>query len=65
MAEVDRIVRPGGILIVCDESHVIVEVDNLLKSMHWEVHLTFTKNQERILSAQKGDWQPNTYVESS
>ncbi|GMI97992.1 hypothetical protein like AT3G51070 [Hibiscus trionum] len=61
LAEVDRIVRPGGKLIVRDESSAISEVENLLKSLHWEVHLTFSKDQEGILSAQKGDWRPTTY----
>ncbi|XWS33817.1 hypothetical protein CRYUN_Cryun22dG0115400 [Craigia yunnanensis] len=65
MAEVDRIVRPGGKLIVRDESNAIGEVENLLKSLHWEVHLTFSKDQEGILSAQKGDWRPTIYQASS
>ncbi|XP_004289108.1 PREDICTED: probable methyltransferase PMT27-like [Fragaria vesca subsp. vesca] len=65
MAEVDRIVRPGGKLIVRDESSAIGEVENLLKSLHWEVHLTFSKNQEGMLSAQKGNWRPTTLAESS
>lgn len=64
MAEVDRIVRPGGKLIVRDESSAIGEVENLLKSLHWEVHLTFSKDQEGILSAQKGIWRPDTYADS-
>lgn len=65
MAEVDRIVRPGGKLIVRDESNAIGEIENLLKSLHWEVHLTFSKDQEGILSAQKGNWRPNTHADSS
>lgn len=65
MAEVDRIVRPGGKLIVRDESKIFREVENLLKSLHWEVHVTISKNQEGLLSAQKGDWRPDTYVDSS
>ncbi|XVF59720.1 hypothetical protein PTKIN_Ptkin07bG0298400 [Pterospermum kingtungense] len=65
MAEVDRIVRPGGKLIVRDESNVIGEIENLLKSLHWEVHLTFSKDQEGILSAQKGEWRPTKYQASS
>ncbi|KAK3224241.1 hypothetical protein Dsin_011266 [Dipteronia sinensis] len=65
MAEVDRIVRPGGKLIVRDESSAIGEVENLLKSLRWEVHLTFSKDQEGILSAQKGDWRPDTFQASS
>lgn len=65
MAEVDRIVRPGGKIIVRDESDAIGEVENLLKSLHWEVHLTFSKDKEGILSAQKGDWRPSTYATTS
>ncbi|KAJ9147013.1 hypothetical protein P3X46_029220 [Hevea brasiliensis] len=65
MAEVDRIVRPGGKLIVRDESSAIGEVENLLKSLRWEVHLTFSKDQEGLLSAQKGDWRPQIIAASS
>lgn len=65
MAEIDRIVRPGGKLIVRDESSTIGEVENLLKSLHWEVHLTFSKNQEGILSAQKSEWRPDSYAARS
>lgn len=65
MAEVDRMVRPGGKLIVRDESNTIGEVEILLKSLHWEVHFTFSKDKEGILSAQKGDWRPDTYQPSS
>ncbi|XVE82536.1 hypothetical protein DITRI_Ditri16bG0013100 [Diplodiscus trichospermus] len=65
MTEVDRILRPGGKLIVRDESNAIGEVENLLKSLHWEIHLTFSQDQEGILSAQKGDWRPTTYQASS
>lgn len=62
MAEIDRIVRSGGKLIVRNESSTTEEVENLLlKSLHWEVHLTFSKNQEGMLSAQKSDWRPDTY----
>lgn len=61
MAEVDRIVRPGGKLIVCDESNVVEEVENLLRSLHWEIRFTVTKNRVAILSAQKSDWRPVTF----
>ncbi|PIN16633.1 Sterol 24-C-methyltransferase [Handroanthus impetiginosus] len=65
MAEMDRIVRPGGKLIVRDESITIGEVEKLLKSLHWEVYLNFSKNQEGILSAQKSDWRPDSYAPPS
>ncbi|KAK1363514.1 putative methyltransferase PMT27 [Heracleum sosnowskyi] len=65
MAEVDRIVRPGGKFIVRDESSVVREVENLLKSLHWDVHLTFSKKKQGILSAQKSNWRPEIYAEAS
>lgn len=65
MVEVDRIVRPGGKFIVRDESSVVGEVEKLLKSLHWEVHFTFSTKKEGILSAQKSDWRPESYQAAS
>ncbi|KAL1808546.1 hypothetical protein ACET3Z_025536 [Daucus carota] len=65
MVEVDRIVRPGGKLIVRDESSAVGEVEKLLKSLRWEVRLTYSKNNEGILSAQKSDWRPESYEAAS
>lgn len=65
VVEVDRIVRPGGKLIVRDESEVVSEVENLLKSLHWEIRLTFSKNNEGILCAEKTEWRPEEYALSS
>ncbi|XP_077246426.1 putative methyltransferase PMT25 [Tasmannia lanceolata] len=65
MAEIDRIVRPGGKLIVRDESSVVDEIVSLLKSLHWDVRLTFSKDQLGILSAQKSDWRPEALSGSS
>lgn len=65
IAEVDRILRPGGKLIVRDESSAVSEVENLLKSLHWEVRLTFSKNKEGILFAEKSDWRPDNLADSS
>ncbi|KAE9607742.1 hypothetical protein Lal_00013394 [Lupinus albus] len=59
IAEVDRIVRPGGKLIVRDESSALEEVENLLKSLHWEIT---SKNQEGVLLAKKGTWRSNSFV---
>ena len=65
MVEVDRIVRPGGKLIVRDESIAVGEVEKLLKSLRWEVRLSYSKNNEGILSAQKSDWRPESYEVAS
>lgn len=61
VTEIDRLVRPGGKIIVRDESVAVGEVENILKSLHWEVRLTFSKDQEGILSAQKSNWRPDSY----
>ncbi|CAN4083361.1 unnamed protein product [Withania somnifera] len=60
MAEVDRIARPGGILIVRDDSSTTKEVENLLKSLNWDIRKTISQNQVGMLSAQKSFWRPNT-----
>ncbi|KAI0530489.1 hypothetical protein KFK09_000033 [Dendrobium nobile] len=60
MAEIDRIMRPGGKLIVRDESTVTNELESLLKSLHWEVQLIFSKDNEGIIAAEKSDWRPET-----
>ncbi|XP_019424200.1 PREDICTED: probable methyltransferase PMT27 isoform X2 [Lupinus angustifolius] len=62
MAEVDRIARPGGKLIVRDESSTISEVEALLKSLHWEI--IFSNDQKDLLSAKKGTWRPDSVASS-
>lgn len=62
IAEVDRIVRPGGMLVVRDERSIISEVETLLKSLHWEI--IYSKEQESLLSAKKGTWRPITIASS-
>ncbi|KAM0877524.1 hypothetical protein ACQ4PT_035418 [Festuca glaucescens] len=63
VVEVDRIVRPGGSIIVRDESSAVGEVEKLLKSLHWDVRLTFSKNNEGVLYAEKSDWRPELIAE--
>lgn len=65
VAEVDRILRPGGKLIVRDEPKVVSEVEDVLRSLHWEVRLTFSKGQEGFLCAEKSDWRPPETLRSS
>nr|XP_043616256.1 probable methyltransferase PMT27 [Erigeron canadensis] len=62
MAEIDRILRPGGNLIARDETNMIREIENHLKSLHWEVNSTFTTKQEGIISGRKTLWRPSSYV---
>ncbi|XP_027361127.1 probable methyltransferase PMT27 [Abrus precatorius] len=62
MAEVDRIIRPGGKLIVRDESSTLSEVEALLKSIHWEI--IFNKKEEGMLCAKRGNWRPDSVASS-
>ncbi|CAD6338318.1 unnamed protein product [Miscanthus lutarioriparius] len=63
VVEVDRIVRPGGSIIVRDEAGAVGEVEKLLRSLHWDVRLTFSKNDEGVMYAEKSDWRPELLEE--
>ncbi|CAL5197533.1 unnamed protein product [Lathyrus oleraceus] len=58
IAEVDRVLRPGGHLVVRDELSVIDEVENLIKSLNWEITSKTSRNQEGLLCAKKSFWRP-------
>lgn len=65
VVEVDRVVRPGGGIIVRDEAGAVGEVEKLLRSLHWDVRLTFSQNDEGVLYAEKSDWRPELIDEPS
>ncbi|KAI3821319.1 hypothetical protein L1987_08884 [Smallanthus sonchifolius] len=46
IAEVDRILRPEGKLIVRDNVETIAEIENMAKSLHWNIRMTYNKEQE-------------------
>ncbi|KAF6170491.1 hypothetical protein GIB67_031899 [Kingdonia uniflora] len=58
IAEVDRILRPDGKLIVRDNIATVNEVENMVKSLHWEMRLTYYKDNEGLLYVQKTLWRP-------
>lgn len=58
MAEVDRILRPGGSAIFRDNVETINELEGMVISLHWEVKLTYSKDEEGLLHAQKTMWRP-------
>ncbi|KAF7136105.1 hypothetical protein RHSIM_Rhsim08G0001700 [Rhododendron simsii] len=58
VAEADRILRPEGKLIVRDNVETINQLESLLKAMHWEIHLTYSKDNEGLLCVQKTMWRP-------
>ncbi|KAL4380035.1 hypothetical protein GQ457_02G010080 [Hibiscus cannabinus] len=58
VAEVDRMLRPEGKLIVRDNIEIVNELENMLKSMQWEVRMTYSKDKEGLLCVQKSTWRP-------
>lgn len=58
MAEIDRILRPQGTLIIRDDVETIGEVEKMVKSMNWNVKLSQSKDNESVLSVQKSLWRP-------
>lgn len=65
VAEIDRITRPGGKLIVRDEPAVTKEIESLLKSLHWDVNSTSSEENTGILVAEKSYWRPQKSSSSS
>ncbi|PWA91372.1 ankyrin-like protein [Artemisia annua] len=63
IAEVDRVLRPEGKLIVRDNTEIITEIENMVKSMHWNVRLSYSKEKEGLLCVEKTLWRP-TEVET-
>lgn len=63
VAEVDRILRPEGKLIVRDSVETIREVENMAKSLQWEIRLIYSNDKEGLLCARKTMWRP-TKVET-
>ncbi|XP_076955471.1 putative methyltransferase PMT27 [Bidens hawaiensis] len=61
VVEMDRILRPGGQLIIRDDSKTIMEVEELLKSLHWDI----LAKKRGILSARKSTWRPDVYAIAS
>ncbi|KAI3955606.1 hypothetical protein MKW92_028608 [Papaver armeniacum] len=58
MAEVDRILRPEGKLIVRDKVEIIKEVEKMAESLQWDIRLTYNKENEGLLCLQKTIWRP-------
>ncbi|KAK4490650.1 hypothetical protein RD792_001341 [Penstemon davidsonii] len=58
VTEADRILRPEGKIIVRDTVEIINELENIFKSMKWDVRMTYSKDKEGLLCAQKTMWRP-------
>ena len=58
IAEVDRILRPEGKLIVRDNAETISEVESMAKSLQWEIRMIYSKDNEGLLCVRKTFWRP-------
>lgn len=58
VVEIDRLLRPGGWLIVRDKVVILDPLEEILKSLHWEIRMTYKHSKEGIICAQKTDWRP-------
>ncbi|KAK7383041.1 hypothetical protein VNO78_28706 [Psophocarpus tetragonolobus] len=58
VVEMDRILRPGGWTIIRDKAEILNPVEEILRSMQWEIRMTFAQDKEGILCAQKTMWRP-------
>nr|GMC64570.1 probable methyltransferase PMT26 [Ipomoea batatas] len=58
VAEVDRILRPEGKLIVRDSLVVIAELQSMMRSMHYEIRMTYSRDKEGLLCVKKTMWRP-------
>ena len=58
VVEMDRILRPGGWAIIRDKLEILDPLETILKSLHWEIVMTFRKDKEGIMSVKKTTWRP-------
>uniref|UniRef100_A0A2P2JF19 Uncharacterized protein MANES_02G171900 n=2 Tax=Rhizophora mucronata TaxID=61149 RepID=A0A2P2JF19_RHIMU len=58
IAEVDRILRPEGKLIVRDNVEIIGMIESIAKSLRWEIHMIYSKDNEGVLCVRKTIWRP-------
>ncbi|KAI5073340.1 hypothetical protein GOP47_0011353 [Adiantum capillus-veneris] len=60
IAEVDRLLRPGGWVVVRDKSEFVSEVQDYFESLQWEIRMTFSKGTEGLVAVQKTKWRPES-----
>ncbi|XP_062019340.1 probable methyltransferase PMT24 [Rosa rugosa] len=58
IAEVDRILRPEGKLIVWDDAETLNEIESMVKSLQWDIRFTYSKDNKGLLCIQKTFWRP-------
>ncbi|KAL2611152.1 hypothetical protein R1flu_022844 [Riccia fluitans] len=60
--EMDRVLRPNGWAIFRETADVMGEIEEMMKSLHWEVKYTYGEKSERLVAAQKGMWRPESVL---
>lgn len=60
IAEVDRLLRPGGNLIVRDKEDVVNEIEEMAKSLNWDIRMIYSTDKEGLLCVQKTMWRPES-----
>lgn len=58
VVEMDRILRPGGWVVVRDKVEILDPLEAILRSLRWEIRMTYSQNKEGIICAQKTIWRP-------
>ncbi|KAL2894719.1 putative methyltransferase PMT28 [Bienertia sinuspersici] len=58
VVEMDRILRPGGWVIVRDKVVILEPLEGIFTTLKWDIHMTFAQDKEGILVAQKTMWRP-------
>lgn len=58
VVEMDRILRPGGWVIVREKLDILNPLETIFRSLQWEVRMTFAKDREGIICVQKTAWRP-------
>lgn len=54
----DRILRPGGWAIIREKLAIMNPLEEILKSLQWEIRMSYSHGDEGILCAQKTMWRP-------
>ncbi|XP_042512167.1 probable methyltransferase PMT28 [Macadamia integrifolia] len=58
VVEMDRILRPDGWAIIRDKVEILDPLEVILRSLHWEIRMTYAQDKEGIICAQKTTWRP-------
>ncbi|KAK6792913.1 hypothetical protein RDI58_011994 [Solanum bulbocastanum] len=58
VVEMDRILWPGVWGIIRDKVEILDPLEKISRSLHREIRMTFAKDKEGILCAQKTMWRP-------